>query len=79
MLTRGDSAATYGTDIHLIGRMDGPLGSGEPQRAVLFSGPADLLLEQPTKSELVITLKTSKALGLAIPQSVHVRADEVVL
>jgi putative tryptophan/tyrosine transport system substrate-binding protein len=74
LFARSGGAMTYGPNLKESFKRLAPY----IDKILKGANPADLPVEQPTKFELVINLKASKALGLAIPPTVLARADEII-
>jgi putative ABC transport system substrate-binding protein len=72
--TRDGGLLSYGVDIVDTARR----AASYVDRILRGAKPAELPVQLPTKFEMVVNLKTAKALGLTVPQSILLRADEVI-
>ena len=71
---RGDGLLSYGIDqVDLL-----PRAASYVDRILRGAKPGDLPVQLPTKFEMVVNLKTAKALGLTVPPSIMLRATEVI-
>ena len=74
MFTKNGGLLSYGSDLidsyHLAGVYAGRILNGDK--------PADLPVQQAVKIDMILNIKTARALGLTVPQSILLRADEVI-
>jgi putative ABC transport system substrate-binding protein len=71
---RDGGLLSYGVDVVDIWRR----AASYVDRIIRGAKPAELPVQLPTKFEMVVNLKTAKALGLVVPPSIRLRADEVI-
>ena len=71
---RAGGLMAYGTELQVMHRAPRTTST----RSYLAAKVGDLPVEQPTKFELVVNLRTAKALGITVPESILLRADEVI-
>ncbi len=74
LVVAADGLMSYGTDFVDLYRQ----AASFVDRILRGANPADLPVQVPTKYETIVNLKTAKALGLYVPPSLLVRADEVI-
>ena len=74
MFADNGALASYGSDFTELFRQ----ASSYVDRILRGERPGDLPVQEPTKYELIVNLKTAKAMALTVPQAVLARADEVI-
>jgi putative ABC transport system substrate-binding protein len=74
VFTNAGGFVSYGADLNELFRRS----ASYIDKILKGEKPADIPVEQPTKFELVVNLKTAKALGLTVPPSILARTDEVI-
>jgi putative tryptophan/tyrosine transport system substrate-binding protein len=74
MMAEAGLVMSYGVDLHDLGRR----AITHVHKILEGAQPGDLAVERPTRFQLIVNLKTAKALGIAIPQTLLLRADEVI-